>query len=214
MLGEKRAMLLLATLSLGGCAAASWFGVPPSGGADTLVEAASAQSTQNGVGPHALALYLDTMQDLLEGDPVRQAEVYREALYAAESWPTTTNLLRFALTVATPGHPWSNPLDAREQLTALLGSDQTLLPEERTLATVQLKAVEQRISLDEETRRLQSEAQEALARQNSDSAQLLRAALEENERLREELADAQEKLEAITNIERSIRERESATDSP
>ncbi len=48
----------------------------------------------------------------------------------------------------------------------------------------------------------------------ADSSERLEAVQAENRRLRDELADAEEKLEAITSIERSIRERDDATNVP
>ena len=53
----------------------------------------------------------------------------------------------------------------------------------------------------------------ATAQRNDRSAQQLQAALEENRQLRLALDEARAKLDAITNIERSIRERENGPDS-
>ena len=49
-----------------------------------------------------LVVYLETMQALVEGDPVRQAEVFREVERATSIAPTTTNRLRMALALASP----------------------------------------------------------------------------------------------------------------
>ena len=78
------------------------------------------------------------------------------------------------------------------------------------LATVHLKEVEQRLILDAEAQRLQKAVETATAQRNDQTAQRLQAALDENRQLRAELDQAREKLDAITNIERSIRERENA----
>ncbi len=79
------------------------------------------------------------------------------------------------------------------------------------LALVQLKDVEQRLILDAEAAKLQRAAQAAAAQRNDQNAQRLQAALDENRQLRQQLDEAHAKLDAITNIERSIRERESGT---
>ena len=161
-----------------------------------------------------LAVYLETMQALVQGDPVAQAEVFRGVELAAELAPTTTNRLKLALALASPGHPSSDALAAQRLLGALLAAQDALLPEERILATIHLKEVEQRLILDAESRRLQQDASAEASRQDEENTRRLQAIQLENQRLRAELEDAQEKLDAITTIERSIRERENGTDSP
>ena len=76
------------------------------------------------------------------------------------------------------------------------------------LVAIHLKEVEQRLILDSEARRLREEVDAARQARNDESARRLEAALAENARLTRELQEAQQKLDAITNIERSIRERE------
>ncbi len=159
----------------------------------------------------SLAIYLQTLRDLIEGDAVVKADAFRNAANAADASPTTTNRLNVALALATPGHPSSNALEAQKQLSALLASGDALLPEERTLALVHLKEVEQRLILDAEAQRLQRTTEAATAKRDDQSAQRLQAALEENRQLKAELEEAKAKLDAITNIERSIRERENGT---
>jgi len=158
-------------------------------------------------------VYLQTLRDLIEGDPVVQADAFRRASDAANSSPTTTNRLRLALALATPGHPSSNPLEAQKQLSQLLASGDALLPEERTLALLHLKEVEQRLILDAEAQRLQRAAQAAATQRNDQTAQRLQAALEENRQLRAALDEARAKLDAIINTERSIRERDNGSNS-
>jgi len=82
------------------------------------------------------------------------------------------------------------------------------------LAAIHLQEVEQRLILDTASQQRQMESEEALSRQDAESAQRLEAMQQENQRLREALSAAEEKLEAITNIERSIRSRDSAADVP
>jgi hypothetical protein len=160
-----------------------------------------------------ISVYLQTLHDLIEGDSVAQADAFRHAAEAANSAPTTTNRLRLALALATPGHPSSNALEAQKQLSQLLASGDALLPEERTLALLHLKEVEQRLILDAEAQRLQRAAQAAATQRSDQSAQRLQAALEENRQLRAALDEARAKLDAIINTERSIRERENGSNS-
>jgi hypothetical protein len=161
-----------------------------------------------------LDIYLATMQALVEGDPVVQAEVFAEVRTAAQTTPTTTNRLRLALALATPGHPGSDPLQAQHDLAEMLAASTTLLPAERSLAAIHLKDVEQRLILDAEARRLRDEMGTARAQQESDDSRRLETALSENRRLRAELDEALQKLDAITNIERSIRERGNGATTP
>ena len=159
-----------------------------------------------------LAIYLETMRGLIEGDAVQQAEIFQAANQALEWAPTTTNRLRHALALATPGHPRADAAEAARLLTELLASSDALLPEERMLATIHLKDVERRLLLNAEAERVKRDADTTLARQNEENSKRLQAALAENRRLKSELDDAQQKLEAITVIERSIRERDDGND--
>lgn len=152
--------------------------------------------------------YLDVMRRLVEGDVLVQTETFQEVAMAAAASPTASNRVKLALAVATPGHPNENPVEARELLSALLAAGPALLPEERTLVAIHLKEVEERLILDAEAQRLREEVEAAREAQDDESARRLEAALAENARLAKELQEAQQKLDAITNIERSIRERE------
>ncbi|HUQ53667.1 MAG TPA: hypothetical protein VM692_15675 [Gammaproteobacteria bacterium] len=161
----------------------------------------------------SLAVYLQTLRSLIEGDPVVQADVFRNVAAQADAAPTTTNRLMLALALATPTHPSSDAAAAQRLLSDLLARGDALLPEEQVLALIHLKDVEQRLILDAEAERLQRAAAAATAQRNDRSAQQLQAALEENRQLKAALDEARAKLDAITNIERSIRERENAPDS-
>lgn len=160
-----------------------------------------------------VAVYLQMLRNLIEGDPVLQADVFRNVAAAADTSPTTTNRLMLALALATPTHPSSNDAEASRLLNDLLATGDALLPEEHVLALIHLKDVERRMILDAEADRLQRAAAAATAQRNDRSAQQLQAALEENRQLRAALDEARAKLDAITNIERSIRERENGPDS-
>lgn len=159
-----------------------------------------------------LGIYLDLMRHLVEGDTVAQVESFRAAEEAADFAPTTTNRLRFALALAVPGHSGSDAALAEQRLSALLGAGDALLPEERALAAIHLRDVEQRLILDAAAAQLRRDAADAIEQRNTESARQLEAALEENRRLRAELEDATEKLNALTTIEQSIRERENGAD--
>jgi hypothetical protein len=173
---------------------------------------ANAPATTPATRSDALAVYLDPLRNLLEGDAVVQADVFRGIAAAADAAPTTTNRLRLALALATPAHPATNAVEAQRHLSELLAAGDSLLPEEQILALIHLKDVEERLILDAEATRLQQAAAAATAQRNDRSAQQLQAAIEENRQLKLALDEARAKLDAITNIERSIRERENDSD--
>lgn len=159
------------------------------------------------VDAQGLGVYLELMRRLADGDTVTQADAFAEAADALELAPTTTNRLKYALALAMPDHPGSDASAAERELTALL-ADNTLLPEERVLAQIHLAEVSRRLVLEASAEQLRSELAEARAAQDADAAERLEATLEENRRLRQALEEATAKLEAITSIEQSIRERE------
>lgn len=169
---------------------------------------ASGGNDASGIDARGLGVYLELMRSLIEGDTVTQAEAFSAAADAADFAPTTTNRLEYALALSVPGHAGSNPTLAEQHLSALLSAGDALLPEERVLATIQLRDVEQRLILDAAAEQLRRESAAALEQQDAASSERLQTALEENHRLRAELEDATEKLNAITTIEQSIRERE------
>jgi hypothetical protein len=159
----------------------------------------------------AIAPDLEMMSALPQGDPARQAEIFQAAKDGAELTPTTSNKLRYALALATPGHSGADPVAAQRQLSELLARPETLLPGERMLATIELKQVEQQLVLLTEAKRLRNEA----ARDNHDDKlaaanRRLTAEIDENARLRRSLDEARAKLEAVTHIERSINDRGSS----
>ena len=161
---------------------------------------------QQDLGP--IAPLLDMMSALPQGDPARQAELFQSAKDAADLTPTTSNRLRYALALATPGHSGSDPVAAQRQLAELLARPETLLPVERLLAAVELKEVEQRLILQAENARMR----DAVPNDTHDKVQAinrrLAAETDENAKLRKALDEARAKLEAVTHIEqRSVTDR-------
>lgn len=197
--------MLAFALPVAGCAATqNVFGRGNASDAPSDSDAAGARS----VDTQGLVVYLELMRGLIEGDALTQAEIFGEVAEAADFAPTTTNRLKYALALATPGHPGSDAALAEQRLSALLASSGALLPEERMLVTIHLREVEQRLILDAAEAQLRTESASALAQQNSANAAELARALEENRRLRAELDDATQKLNALAAIEQSIRDRD------
>jgi hypothetical protein len=155
-----------------------------------------------------VAPLLEMMSNLPQGDPARQAEVFQQAKDAAELQPTTSNRLRYALALATPGYSGADPVAAQRQLAELLARPETLLPVERLLATVQLKEVEQRLILQAENARMRDMAPNDSHDKLQAISRRLAAETDENAKLRKALDEARAKLEAVTHIEqRSVTDR-------
>ena len=188
---------LLATLVLSGCESTSnWLkGRRTAEPADEIVIGSSDAST-----------YLNEMQHLASGDPATQAEILADAESAATLTPGTSTRLRYALVLASPGHPGSDPAAAQSIFRELLARPEMLTSAESALATIFLGDVEARIVLESEARRLRAENNRAATTEEAAIAQRVARIEAENRQLRRSLADAEAKLEAITSIERSIRE--------
>ena len=152
--------------------------------------------------------YLIELSQLSSSDPVLQAEVFAEVKAAAGQTPNPSTTLQYALALATPGHPESDPEAAQSLLRELLTQPALMTPEEVLLATVYLKSTEEFILLNAETRRLRASADRAQRTEAEAVNRRLVTVEAENRRLRRELEEAEDKLEAITSIERSIRQQD------
>lgn len=208
----RSAALLLTLAALTGCTALGGSGAGGRGRQSAPV-ADSPQGPAVINAGDSIGLYLQNLRSLIEGDAVVQADVFSDVAAAADASPTTTNRLMLALALATPTHPASDAEQAQRLLSELLAASDALLPEEHVLALIHLKDVEQRLILDAEAERLQQAMTAATAQRNDRNAQQLQTALAENRQLREELDEVRDKLDAITDIEQSIRERENGSDS-
>jgi hypothetical protein len=151
---------------------------------------------------------LDTMSSLPAGDPAKQAELFQSVKDAAELTPTTSNKLKYALALATPGHSGTDPVAAQRQLSELLARPETLLPIERLLALVELRDVEELLILQSENKRLSEEATRDSREKLQTVNRRLSTEQDENVRLRKALDEARAKREAVTHIERSINDRD------
>ncbi|HEU4531160.1 MAG TPA: hypothetical protein VFR59_08235 [Steroidobacteraceae bacterium] len=154
-----------------------------------------------------VAEHLQTMAALNQGTPVQQAEIAKTVRDEAQLQPTTSHLLRYALVLATPDHGASDPVAARERLSALLASPEKLLPAERSLAAVFLDHVNKRLVLQAENQKLQADGARSERERGAATNRRLQAEIEENARLRKALKEAQDKLDEIARIERQIIDR-------
>ena len=150
--------------------------------------------------------YIQEMYQLARGDPATQAEIYADAESTAKLTPGPSTKLRYALILATPGHSASNPQEAQGMFRELLSQTEMMAPAEIALASIHLDVVEQQIVFDAENRRLRSVNLRAATSEEQAIAQRIAKVESENRQLRRSLQEAEQKLAAITSIERSIRE--------
>ena len=152
--------------------------------------------------------YLSELFELSAGDERKQANIVEDAESAARLTPGPSANLRLALVLGTPGHAGFDPARAAALLREVLDQQPLLTSAETSLATIYLNSVEGLAAASREASRVRS-ASDRAARATAQATTARITDLEsENERLRQELADAEQKLEAITSIERSIRQQE------
>jgi hypothetical protein len=194
---RNTAILLLLAGALAGCESTSnWMK-----GRKT----AKPSSSYSGNGP-LTDPYIDEIYRLVNGDPATQAEIAADAQSAAQLTPSPATELRYALILGTPGHAETNESQAQNMLRELLANTALMTQMEIELATIQLKAIEQRIGLEAEVRRLRSANSQVDTTEDAAIARQIANVEAQNRQLKQALAEAEEKLDAITSIERSTRE--------
>jgi hypothetical protein len=200
------AALLIATL-LSACASDMLKGNAPRAAEPApVIDRAAASAT-------VITSYLDGLQKLLMAQPAEQAEIVAAAQREYELAPTPSHQLRYALILATPGHAATDQVRAQRLLRELMASTAALLPSERALAFLEQQKVDAQVMLTAENRRLQNVAVRTQADRSSNLTKRLQQEVDENARLRKELDAAQAKLDAISDIERSLSERKPSAES-
>jgi hypothetical protein len=154
------------------------------------------------------ARLLQTLETVARGTPAEQAELAAEIRRQAESDPTHFNRLRHALVLGLPDHATSNPADARDVLEELLATPEMLRPVERAVAFVMLHEVNARIAQAGENERAVADIERGESVRNEALIRRIQAQTAENARLRQDLAEALKKLEAVATLERSIAEKD------
>ena len=152
--------------------------------------------------------YLQELYELAAGEPAKQEDIYEDAASGAQLTPGPSTNLRFGLVLASPGHANTNPERAQSVLRDVLTQSQLLTSAEVSLATIYLNSVERLNDVSTQSRRLRESTSQAAREEEQAISQRLANAEAENRRLRSELDDAEQKLEAITSIERSIRDQD------
>jgi hypothetical protein len=191
----RLAALASAVLLLSGCGVAT--------GLSRSREPALPSVDRNSTETMVITGYLDTCLRLARGTPAEQAEILATASNDYSAAPTPSRVLKYAMVLSTPGHAGYDVVVAQRLLREVLASPETLLPAERALAFLQMQQVERHQSLQADVRRLQTSAERSTNERIAQLSRRLTAESEENARLKKALAEAQAKLDAIANIERS-----------
>jgi len=192
----SRALALLPLTLLTACAALQPQHTPTAPPA--VVAAAPARAN--------LAPYLATLASMAPGDAARQQAELASTLTAAQGSPSSANTLRYALALGCAGRPDSNPVEAKRLLAELLAGPNELSPEELDLAKAYLREFDARVALYAEIARQREESEQKLKSSDSSAVRRADALASENARLKKQLNEAERKLEAVEEMERSLLE--------
>ena len=157
--------------------------------------------------------YLESLQRLVQSAPAEQAEIAAAAQREYDLAPTPSHQLRLSLVLATPNHSATDLPRAQRLLRELMAAPAALLPAERALAFLEQQKVDVQLALEAENKRLQGTVVRNDKDRNAAANKRLQAEIEENARLKKELEEAQAKLDAISDIEKSLSERKSSAES-
>jgi hypothetical protein len=153
-----------------------------------------------------LSPYLDLLDQIAAADAQRVAALLDELQAQLAQAPTSRATLRHALALGAAGHAASDPVEARRRLQELLAAPGELEPAERQLAAAMLREFDARVTLYAQLARQREEAEARLAAATESHSRALQSAWAETARLRRELAQAERKLQAITEMERELLE--------
>jgi hypothetical protein len=192
----KRLVISLRLILICACLSACESLVPPSKPAPTVI-------VQSG---SVLDGYVEMLAALTSPDPVRQSDVFYAAEQNHTQAPTTLNMLRFAMALAMPGHPNSDPVKGKRLLDQVMANPERISVGEQAMATTMIDIADEWLKMQAELRRLNATVDDR-TRAQSNSERRLQAQAEELTKLRKALDAAQQKLDAIKDIEKSISER-------
>lgn len=150
--------------------------------------------------------YVEMLAALSSMDPVRQSDVFYLTEKNQTQAPTTLNMLRYAIALSMPGHPNSDPVKGKRLLEQAMVNPERISAGEQAIALTMLNIADQWLKMQAEMRRLNATVDDR-TRAQSNSERRFQAQTEELNKLRKALDAAQQKLDAIRDIEKSISER-------
>lgn len=154
----------------------------------------------------ALAPYLDLLSGMASSDPARQRATLESAAIAAGQAPTGSHRLRHAIALGMAGHAGSNPVEGQRLIGELLAGRNDLTEGETALANAFLAEFGARVTLYAELARQQELDREQARARDEEAEQRVLALTSENARLKRALAQAERKLKAVAEMERSLLE--------
>lgn len=153
-----------------------------------------------------MAIYLATVEEIASTSPT-PSSVSLDALRSqAESAPTASNRLNYSLALGSAGHAGSDPAGAARLVSELLNSTHDLKPAEISLAKAFLREFEARAALRASMDRDRLEFAQQLKASSASDDRKVAVLTTENARLKKALAEAERKLSAVAEIERSLLE--------
>jgi hypothetical protein len=159
-----------------------------------------------------LSSHIEILQRLLQAPPAEQAEILEAARKDYALAPTPSHELRYALELAAPAHAGTNLPEAQRLLRELVATPESLVSSERAFAYLELQNVDAQLTLTAENHTLQDSAAHAAHDRLAAANRQLQTEIDENAKLRKDLEAARSKLDAITNIERSVSDRKPSTE--
>jgi len=204
---RTRLLPLSAALLLSACA-----------GSPTVPDQAAAWDCSVCQDADTVAGHLATVEQIASGGltPSSTSSINLDTLQSlAQSVPTASNQLTYALALGSAGHANSDPAGAGRLVSELLNSTHDLKPAEISLAKAFLREFEARAALRASMERDRLEFAQQLKASSASEDRKVAALTMENARLKKALAEAERKLSAVAEIERSLLEAvRPATDAP
>ena len=152
----------------------------------------------------SLTPYLDTLSKMAPGDAVRQQAELAATLASAQQSRSADDTLRYALALGSAGHANSNPVEAKRLISELLAGTHDLGPDELAFANAYLREFDARVALYAEVARQREDSEQRLKSRDASAELRADTLAAENKHLRRALADAERKLEAVAEMERSL----------
>jgi plasmid stability protein len=154
--------------------------------------------------PADIAEYFAVLDRMAPGDSVRQSTELEATLAQAQQDPSSSNRLKYAIALGAAGHVQSNPVEARRLINELLAGENELAPQEVSLANALQREYDARVALYADLARQREESERQLKSLDTESDRRYNALNAETQRLKKSLAEAERKLEAVAEMERSL----------
>jgi hypothetical protein len=191
----RKAFFALSALALSACA--SFQPADKPGSPSQATELATPK-------PADIASYFEVLDLMAPGDMVRQSSELATTLTQAQQDPSSSNRLKYAIALGAAGHVQSNPVEARRLINELLAGQNDLTLQEVSLANAFMREYDARVALYADLARQREESERQLKSIDTESDRRYNALNAETQRLKKALAEAESKLEAVAEMERSL----------